>query len=98
MLIQCPSVISSFVTCCLKLDVIDVTTVVMAVTSRAAPTRRASSTSSPVRMADVCPVILYVMGTMTAETSLMNWSTCATRQHPHALLESSDVTMDTVSP
>lgn len=80
----------------LKSDAIGVTTAAMAVTSRAAPTRHASNTSSPARMAGAYPATLYAMETMTVGMSLMSWNTCATHQHPPALLESSDVTMDTV--
>lgn len=80
-----------------KSGVIGVMTVGIVVTSRAALTSPASNTSSPAKMAAACPMTLSVMGTMTVGTSLMNWSTCASHHHPPALLDSSDVTMDTVS-
>lgn len=75
---------------------IDVTTVATAAMSRAAPTRRASSTSSPARMAGAFPRTLCAMETTTVGMSLTSWSTRATHQHPPALLETSDATMDTV--
>ncbi len=83
---------------CRLSGVIGVTTAGTAVTSRAAPTRRASSTSSPARTAAAFPMTLSAMATMTAGMNLMSWSTCAIPQHPPAPPASSDVTMDTVSP
>lgn len=93
----CLALSSLVVPCHPKSGVIGVMTVGTAVTSRAAPTSRASNTSSPVRTAAVCPMTLSVMETMTVGTNLMSWSTCASHHHPPAPLDSSDVTMDTVS-
>lgn len=91
------SLSSSFAAYLWNLGAIDATTVGTAVMSRAAPTRHASSTSSPARTAAAYPTTLSVMATMTVVMSPMSWSTCAAHQHPPALLGSSDVTMDTVS-
>lgn len=73
-------------------------TVGTAVTSRAAPIRPASSTSSPVRTDAACHATLSAMVTMTAETSPTSWTTCVGLLPPLARPDSSGVTTAIASP
>lgn len=74
---------------------IGVMTAVTTVTRGAAPTRPATTISSPARTGDASQSSSSATRTTTVETGRTSRSTCATPQNPHAPLISSAVTTGT---